>query len=325
VNLSRDALVGLEAETGFRAATLEKVLRLGEMAAGIAEHPFVGPRLVLKGGTAIQLALGTPLRLSVDLDLNYVGQLDREEMLRERPEVEAAIDRVARALRYEVGHSTDEHAGRKFYLGYRSHAGTPDRIELDINYQMRQPISATVERELWQPGSAPRATIGCVGDEELWAGKISALLDRTMPRDLFDVANLAERSPHLFGAEPFRKIVVAWCGILPHPLHSYGWNRVDRVDEAAIAEQLVPMLAGDSRPSRQDLAHRCRGVLEPLLEMTESEIEYCDRLQRGELKPELVFGDSDPMVERFRAHPALAWKALNARRHAQGSNARKST
>ena len=318
MNLSRNVIVALEAETGFRASTLEKVLRLGEVAAGIAEHPFLGPRLLLKGGTAIQLALGTPLRLSVDLDFNYVGELVREAMLHERPELEAALDRVTRALRYDVSHSADEHAGRKFYLGYRSYAGTPDRIELDVNYQMRQPIGDSVERELWQPGSAPRAIVRCVGDEELWAGKIAALLDRTMPRDLFDVAHLAERSPRLVDAEPFRKIVIAWCGILQHPLHSYGLNRADRVDDAAIAEQLVPLLAGELRPSRLDLAQRCRRVLGPLLALTGPEIEYCDRLQRGELLPELVFGDGDPLAERFRAHPALAWKALNARRHAQG-------
>lgn len=233
-------------------------------------------------------------------------------MLRERPDMEAALDRVTRALRYDVSHSADEHAGRKFYLGYRSRSGSQDRIELDINYQMRLPIVAPVDRELWQPGSAPRPAIRCVGDEELWAGKIAALLDRTMPRDLFDVAHLAERSPHLVGAERFRKIVVAWCGILPHPLHSYGWNRVDRVSDAAIGEQLVPMLAGDSRPARLDLSQRCRDILEPVLALTGPEIEYCDRLQRGELHPDLVFGDDDQLAERFRRHPALKWKAQNA-------------
>lgn len=36
MNLSREVIVALKAETGFRATTLEKVLRLGEMAAGIA-------------------------------------------------------------------------------------------------------------------------------------------------------------------------------------------------------------------------------------------------------------------------------------------------
>jgi len=47
MNLSREVLTQFEAETGFRAATLEKVLRLGAIAREITAHPFLGSRLVL--------------------------------------------------------------------------------------------------------------------------------------------------------------------------------------------------------------------------------------------------------------------------------------
>ena len=318
MNLSREALTKLEVETGFRAATLEKVLRLGAVAREITAHPFLGSRLVLKGGTAIQLGLGTPQRLSVDLDYNYIGQLERVAMLQERAELEAAVLRVARAGGYQVTQSADEHAGRKFYLGYRSQAGTPDRIELDINFQMRRPIDEPVERTLWQPVQGRAATIRSVGDEELWAGKIAALLDRTLPRDLFDVAHLRERSPHLVDSPRFRRVVVAWCGILVHPLNTYGRNRLDRVDDSSIEQQLVPMLSGSARPTSAELAKRAWAVLEPILEMSSGELEYCERLQRGELQPELVFHDDEPMSRCFREHPALQWKALNAREHHEG-------
>lgn len=315
MNLSREVLTQLECETGFRAATLEKVLRLGAIAREITAHPFLGPRLVLKGGTAIQLGLGAPRRLSVDLDYNYIGQLGRAAMLQERPELETALQRVGRAGGYRVTESADEHAGRKFYLSYRGHTGAADRIEFDINYQMRQPIEDPVTRALWQPGHAEPVTILSVGDEELWAGKIAALLDRGMPRDLFDVAQLPGSSPHLVGAPRFRRIVIAWCGILPHPLHTYGRKRLDRVDDVSIEQQLAPMLAGLGRPKCEVLAKAAWQILEPILELEKREMEYCECLQRGELKPELLFGDSDPITERLRGHPALKWKALNARAH----------
>lgn len=315
MNLSRDILTQLEVETGFRATTLEKVLRLGAVAREITAHPFLGSRLVLKGGTAIQLGLGAPQRLSVDLDYNYIGQCGRAAMLQERPELEAALERVARAGGHQVTRSADEHAGRKFYLGYRSLAGTPDRIELDINYQMRRPLEEPVERTLWQPAHGAPVTIRSVGEEELWAGKIAALLDRTMPRDLFDVAQLSERSPRLVGSPRFRRVVIAWCGILAHPLNTYGRARIDRVDDASIEQQLVPMLSGSVRPARADLATRAWAIIEPVLALSGRELEYCERLQRGELRPELVFDDDEPMVECFREHPALQWKALNARAH----------
>lgn len=83
------------AETGFRAPTMEQVVRLGEFAAAVTSHPLLGPRLLLKGGTPLNLCFGPPPRLSVDLDYNYVGAVDREAMLSERPEVEQALRDLA--------------------------------------------------------------------------------------------------------------------------------------------------------------------------------------------------------------------------------------
>jgi predicted nucleotidyltransferase component of viral defense system len=70
----------------FDAVQLEKVTRLRQLLIEFRKHRFLRERLVLKGGTAINLFYLELARLSVDIDLNYIGQLDREEMQRERPE-----------------------------------------------------------------------------------------------------------------------------------------------------------------------------------------------------------------------------------------------
>ena len=75
-------------ETGFRPEIMEKVWHLMAILDGINVHPFLKDRLILKGGTALNLFFFDLPRLSVDIDLNYVGKLDRQEMLLERPEVE---------------------------------------------------------------------------------------------------------------------------------------------------------------------------------------------------------------------------------------------
>jgi hypothetical protein len=62
------------AETGFQVEALEKVVRLGELAADVARHPLLGPALAFKGGTALNLCWGPPSRLSVDLDYNVIDQ-----------------------------------------------------------------------------------------------------------------------------------------------------------------------------------------------------------------------------------------------------------
>jgi hypothetical protein len=105
MSVSQERLRDVSAETGFRAEALEKVIRLGELASDVLSHPFLGPALALKGGTALNLAFGPPPRLSVDLDFNYVASVEREVMLRDRPEVERALEQLARTAHPTVSKS----------------------------------------------------------------------------------------------------------------------------------------------------------------------------------------------------------------------------
>ena len=138
--------------TGYAVGPLEKVVRLGEIAADIYRHPLLGNALALKGGTALNLCYGKPRRLSVDLDFNYIGHLDRDKMLKDRPCIEDALVQLARRKAYGVQTSADAFAGRKIYLLYRSATGQNDRIELDLNFLFRMPIGDTTTKKMWQPG-----------------------------------------------------------------------------------------------------------------------------------------------------------------------------
>lgn len=53
MNLSAEHVDGLAAETGFRPETLEKVIRMGELAADIGRHRLLSRVLGLKGGFAL--------------------------------------------------------------------------------------------------------------------------------------------------------------------------------------------------------------------------------------------------------------------------------
>lgn len=96
MKLAPAQLERMAAETGFQAEPLEKVLHLLGLLEALRNHPFLGDRLVLKGGTAINLFVLDLARLSVDVDLNYIGAVDRKTMLAERPKVEKAVQAVCR-------------------------------------------------------------------------------------------------------------------------------------------------------------------------------------------------------------------------------------
>ena len=127
----------LARETGFPADNLEKVLRLRELLTELHKHPFLSGKLVLKGGTALNLFYLDLARLSVDIDLNYIAHMDREATLGERPEITRAVEQVATGLGYKLQDGVDEYALREWYLNYQNHTGKPGRIQIEINFLMR--------------------------------------------------------------------------------------------------------------------------------------------------------------------------------------------
>lgn len=318
MNRNREWFQARAQETGFRADTLERVTRLGELAAEVGRHPLLGRVLALKGGTALNLAFGPPSRLSVDLDFNYVGAEGREGMLEQRPDVERAAAAVAAAGGYQLQWSRPEHAGRKAYLRYVSSAGTADRVELDLNFLHRVPLDPPITRELWQPGDAERPTVKVAGIADLVSGKVLASLDRAMPRDLYDVPRLPSLAGDSWGVPRTRSLFMALAGMLDHAVDSYRLDRWDRVTDRAVEEQLHPMLQHSVTPSAADLRDAAWAVVGPLLELTPAEREYTDRIQVGELHPELLFPDDEELAARVARHPALLWKAENAKRHGKG-------
>ncbi len=311
---SAETLRHLGRETGFPAETLEKVVRLGDLARDFTAQPLLERSLALKGGTAINLALAPPARLSVDLDFNFVGSLAREEMLAQRPEIEALVERIARGQGYQVQWSGPAHAARNARLGYLSVLGGMDAIKVDINYQHRQPLGDTTIRELWMPGEIRRPKVRLVPEREILAGKLVATLDRAHPRDLFDTGRLPEFAGEHLASTGFRRIFVGFCGMLPHSLTTYGRERLV-VSERAVERQLVPMLAPGHSATAESLGLGAWVVLEPLLALDDAEREYSDRIQTGDFRPELLFPDDADMRSRIAQHPALLWKVQNARAH----------
>lgn len=84
MNISHEDVQYLAKTNGFRAEMLEKVIRLIELLNEIFAQDFLKNRLVLKEGTALNLFYFNLPCLSVDIDLNYIGSVDRGIMLEER-------------------------------------------------------------------------------------------------------------------------------------------------------------------------------------------------------------------------------------------------
>ena len=296
---------------------LEKVIRLGEIAADISRHPFLGNVLALKGGTALNLCVDRPRRLSVDLDFNYIGHLERDKMLIDRPLVEEAILQLADRKAYRVQKSADAFAGQKVYLIYRSFTGQNDRIEIDLNYLFRMPIASTMSQEMWQPGELDRPIVRTVSSEELLVGKLLAYLDRSAARDVWDLAYLPDQIQKILASERFRSWFISLSAILNHSLKAYTRDRIEkRITHRTVAEQLNPMLIGQTDPLQlADLVEHSWAMIDPLMMLSDNETEYITAIQRGTLLLDLLFPDEPEEAKRMALHPAILWKLVNVRKH----------
>jgi predicted nucleotidyltransferase component of viral defense system len=172
----------------YRPEMLEKVYHLLELLEEFMAVPYLSDRLALKGGTAINLFYTEQFpRLSVDLDFNYIGSANQEIMQKEKPELETILLDICKRHQYELHRNPRNHAGGKTVLVYKSLSGTKGRLEIDLNYVYRIP--------LWSPEwhSSPswlKATKAKVLDiHELAAGKLNALLEREVSRDLSSTAS----------------------------------------------------------------------------------------------------------------------------------------
>ena len=321
MNPSREYLQACSIQTGYQVTPLEKVVRLGEMAEDITRHPFLGKVLVLKGGTVLNLCFGSPKRLSVDLDYNYIGNLEREKMLEDRPRVEEAICELSRRLGYRPQQSSESFAGRKIFLSYRSVMGQEDRIEVDLNYIFRMPLVEPEIRELWQPGELDRVKVHVVGLEELLVGKLIALLDRAAARDVWDVANLSTETMKIADSHPFRSRFIALSAILDHPLPTYTKDRMKSIlTDRALSENLAPMLASLEPLRSADLVDRAWSIVEQFLPLEPKEAEYIANIQRGKLLPQLLFSAGSEDARKIVEHPAILWKVLNVHDHLRKRN-----
>ena len=315
MRLSREGYLAASAATGFLPETLEKVVRLGEMLGLIFEHPYLQSRVLLKGGTALNLMLEAPRRLSVDIALNYVGAIDRETMLAEKPNVFAAMQRLAAGIGYGVVPRVGEHAGGGFVLAYTNAFGSPDRVEIDISFTNRVPIADPVECLLWQPDGVVRPLARLCAGEELIAGKLRALVDRVAARDVYDTCFLPELSDVSWPSKHQKRLFVFFSGTLPKPLNTYSVDRVDQLTDQEVNASLKPMLTFGHSLNHDLMKERTKEILAPMLVLDDEELAFVGSLASGELLPELLFPLDPELIARLSKHPHLLWKAQNARAH----------
>ncbi|NCN05117.1 MAG: nucleotidyl transferase AbiEii/AbiGii toxin family protein [Spirochaetales bacterium] len=317
--LSEKDILRLSGEMGFNPLMLEKVLYLMQLLQSLNKHPFLKGKWVLKGGTALNLFIFNLPRLSVDIDLNYIGSVDREQMKADRPKIEQACAAVFSREGFTVKRAPTDHAGGKWILSYISYSGQPGNLEVDFNFMFRQPLWEPMKKESIKIGRYVAEDIPVLDQHELVAGKLAALLARTQSRDLYDSARIFDT---LTMDNEFLRIAFIVYG---------GMNRVDwrtvsiesvAVDPDDLGRKLFPVLHNQRIQQNLSpeaygatLVEKCREGLQRVIPFTPNERSFLDMLlNEGVIDPGLLTSDPE-LQKRIQVQPLLQWKALNVRKY----------
>ena len=325
MRLSPERLAADAETTGFRPDVLEKAAHLLVLLDAIRSHPFLKGKLALKGGTALNLFVFDVPRLSVDIDLNYVGAESREDMLEERPRIEEALQAVFSREDFSIRRMPEEYAGGKWSLRYPAASGQSGRIDVDVNYLYRVPLWPVTTTNSRTLGSWRATDVPVVDIHELSAGKLAALLARRRARDLFD-------SRLVFSIDGLDPAKLRTAFVVYGAMDRKDWRTVSVEDVAfdptELSSQLLPALrVGGVRGLEAagyggNLVDECQQALSALLPFNDAEQAFLDLLlDEGEIDATILTSDTK-LQERIQAQPLLEWKAQNVRRHKEPPSTR---
>ena len=149
MNISRMYINELAKETNFIKDNIEKVIRLIDILDFINSDIKLNRKLILKGGTAINLTIFNLPRLSVDIDLDYSINYCKEKVLEERMAIKEVLENYLLENDYVITDETREHyALLSLHCSYVNSIGNKDNIKIEINFLDREHILSPVYKEI---------------------------------------------------------------------------------------------------------------------------------------------------------------------------------
>ena len=299
---------------GFHRDVFEKVLRLKNVLEFFQTEELLKEHFALKGGTAINLTIFPLPRLSVDIDMDYIPNDSKEDMMSSREKIKSLLKTYMESKDYNLSvNSRSSHSLDAFHFQYLNAAGNRDIIKIELNYSLRSHVLDTEAREILTDAFGERINVKTVHPIEIFAAKANALMSRAAARDLYDFYNLTNSNlfPDQTERDLLRKAVVFYATISAETVNrQFDTAAIDNLSFARIRRDLFPVLT-NSETNRHfvidDYKSASKNYLKELMVLTPDEESYMDSFIRGEYRPELLFSD-EAIVSRIANHPMAIWK-----------------
>ncbi|NCU28754.1 MAG: nucleotidyl transferase AbiEii/AbiGii toxin family protein [Candidatus Moranbacteria bacterium] len=305
---SRKDIEELAKKSCFLKDNLEKVLRLSDLLDLIFSSP-IGENLALKGGTAINFAYFNLPRLSIDIDLDYI-QLSREKMMKDRGIIKKSLREMVEIEGYSISDKSKEHFALDSYvLNFINNAGNRDNIKVEINYLNRVHLYEKQKIRIKTPLFESNTDIRIVNKYDLFGSKISALINRAKPRDLYDINKMIENDMNM-DVEELKKSAIFYALLGgARNFNEDTFSIIDEITEKEINRMLKPLLKKNDRFNYIDAKNKSKDFLNRLFVLSEREEEFIYNFEKGSYSPELLITKN--MNPDIVFHPMAQWKIIH--------------
>jgi predicted nucleotidyltransferase component of viral defense system len=256
----------------------------------------------LKGGTAINFFVRDLPRISVDIDLVYLPVGERDVSLRE---ISSSLVRISRGIENNIPGTkvmSRKIRGSDFLSGLFVQ-GQEAIVKIEPNLVIRGSVYPPARRVISpKAGDLFEISVECqlLSENELYAGKICAALDRQHPRDIFDIMMLLKYGN--FNAA-MRKAFIVYLISHERPLVEVlnpGFVDIRPVFETEFQGMTLEQVSfEDMEKTREELVSMIAGGL------SAEEKQFIVSVKEGVPRWDLI------EIEGVENLPAVKWKLLN--------------
>lgn len=183
---------------GVRDTQIEKDYIISWVMYGIANNPFLKETLIFKGGTVLKKVYFPDYRFSEDLDFTFKGKdFDIDDIKSAFNELIEWLYEESRISSYMKDETQHETGNFNFYLSYTGPlggTGANKDIKVDIS-QDELLYNAPEEKQIinmYSDLEHKKYSILCYSLGEMISEKMRSIMQRTTPRDIYDLWYLFE-------------------------------------------------------------------------------------------------------------------------------------
>lgn len=310
---TKKEVVMLAQELNMQKQTLERVLRLIDVLKFINTDEYLKEKLALKGGTAINLVFYNCTRLSVDIDFDYIGSIEREQMISDRALIEAKLLSYMQEsnIQYRSDKTKKTHALDSFVFNYSNMFNAIDMIKVEINYMNRIHLFECKKRTITLQ-LKDKVEVLVLNKFDLFASKVNALINRTTIRDIYDVNNMIiNKTIENDEFNLFKKCVIFYSLLSSEDkanikvLFEECKNRMNAFIGKRVPQYLTATLKQNEEFDINNAVNNISDLLDNILKsLTENEITFIKSF------PKVIVDlfDNDLIDEKVEKHPMIIWK-----------------